>query len=139
MMRCTRLLIGVTLGVCLAAAPARAQWSQFRGPNGSGVDDAAGYPASFSASENLLWKTAIPYGQSSPVIVGPRVYVTASDGDRLMTICLDAVTGHEAWRREIRRPRRTEAYHTNDAASPTPAADANGVVVFFSDFGLVAY
>ena len=67
------------------------------------------------------------------------MYLTASDGDRLMTICLDASSGRETWRREISRPRRTEAYHANDAASPTPAADANGVVVFFADFGLAAY
>ena len=132
-------LIGVTLGLATSAAPARAQWSQFRGPNGSGVDAAAGYPTTFSPAENVVWKAALPYGQSSPVVAGSRVYLTASDGARLMTICLDAATGRERWRREIRRPRKTEAYHANDAASPTPAADDNGVVVFFSDYGLAAY
>jgi outer membrane protein assembly factor BamB len=131
--------MGVTLGVLIAGAPARAQWSQFRGPNGSGVDAAPGYPTSFSPSENVVWKAALPYGQSSPVDEVKRVYLTARDGDLQKTICIDATTGRESWRREIRRSRRTDAYKENDPASPTPAADDNGVVVFFADYGLAAY
>ena len=35
--------------------------------------------------------------------------------------------------------RRQKAFHANDPASPTAAADEDGVVVFFADFGLAAY
>lgn len=128
------------LGVLVAGADqAHAQWNQFRGPNGSGVDSATGYPVAFSPSTNVAWKAAVPFGQSSPVVAGGRIYLTASDGDRLMTICLDEVTGREVWRREIPRARAQKTYHANDPASPTAAADDDGVVVFFADFGLVAY
>ena len=75
---------------------------QVRGPNGSGVDSAKGYPVEFSPSKNVVWKKAIPYGQSSPVVTGARVYLTSSEGDRRLTICLDAKTGNELWQREIR-------------------------------------
>jgi len=81
----------------------------------------------------------VPYGQSSPVVFGARVYLTASDGDRLITICLDKRTGKELWRREVKRDRASDAYKANDPASPTPAADESGVVAFFPDFGLVSY
>jgi outer membrane protein assembly factor BamB len=130
---------GVPLLCVLAAGRADAQWSQFRGPNGSGVDAAVGYPAEFSPSKNAVWKAAVPYGQSSPVIAGGHVYVTASDSSKLLTICLDAGNGRELWRREIRRARSATIFHANDPASPTPAADDDGVVVFFADFGLAAY
>ena len=120
------------------AAGADNQWMQFRGPNGSGVDSAAGYPVEFSPSKNVVWKTAVSYGQSSPVVAGGRVYLTASDGVRLLTICLDAKTGDRLWQREIRRTPQ-QIFRANDPASPTPAADENGVVAFFADFGLVAY
>ena len=116
-----------------------AQWPQFRGPNGSGVDSGSGYPVAFSPASNVVWKATIPYGQSSPIVVGGRVYLTASDGGRLLTIALDAVTGREAWRRELTRKHDQKVYHANDPASPTPAGDADGVVVFFPDFGLAAY
>ena len=118
---------------------AGAQWSRFRGPNGSGVDSSMGYPVEFSPTKNVAWKTSVPYGQSSPVVVGNRLFGTASEGERLITFCLDARTGKELWRREVRREHRQVAFKANDAASPTPAADENGVVSFFAEFGLVSY
>ncbi len=133
----------VSLVSCLVliatAGPVDAQWTQFRGPNGSGVDSSAGYPHEFSPTKNLAWKASVPYGQSSPVVVGTRLYVTASEGDRLITICLDTRTGKEVWRREVRREREQATYKANDPASPTPAADESGVVAFFPAFGLVSY
>jgi outer membrane protein assembly factor BamB len=131
----------IWLFALLGAAPcvAHAQWPQFRGPNGSGVDSATGYPVTFSPSRNVVWKTAVPYGQSSPVIAGGHVYLTATDVDRLLTICLDRATGRELWRREIRPTTRHKIYRVNDPASPSPAADEDGVIAFFPDAGLVAY
>jgi len=133
------LAVVVAAGSLAAATPSAAQWGQFRGPNGSGVDTATGYPVAFSPTSGVVWKADVPFGQSSPVVAGSRVYLTASDGDRLVTFAFDAATGREAWRRTIARPRAQAIYKANDPASPTPAADANGVVVFFADFGLAAY
>lgn len=127
------------LVLAASAGDAAAQWSQFRGPNGSGVDAAVGYPVAFSPTSNVVWKTPMPYGQSSPVVAGRHVYLTASEGNRRLTLCLDAVTGQELWRREITPGRVQKAFHANDPASPSAAADDNGVVVFFADFGLAAY
>jgi outer membrane protein assembly factor BamB len=121
------------------AAAADFGWTQFRGPNGSGVDTGAGYPVEFSPTKNVVWKRAVPFGQSSPVVAGGRLFVTASEGDRLLTICLDAKTGRELWKRELHRTHPHKLFRANDPASPTPAADENGVVVFFPDFGLAAY
>lgn len=133
-------ILGLVVTAGLAAAhPAAAQWPQFRGPNGSGVEAGTGYPVTFSPASGVVWKAALPFGQSSPVVVGSLVYVTARDGDQLLTIALDAASGRERWRRGITPARRTEAYKANDPASPTPAADAQGVVAFFADVGLVAY
>ncbi len=127
------------LSISLSALAADTPWAQFRGPNGSGVDSAVGYPVEFSPTKNIVWKAVVPYGQSSPVVVGGRVYLTASEKDKLLTIALDAKSGSELWRREIPRKRSAEIFRANDPASPTPAADATGVVVFFPDFGLAAY
>lgn len=122
---------------CAADLP---QWTQFRGPNGSGVDTAnAAYPIAFSPSRNVVWKQAVPYGQSSPVLASGHVYLTASEPGRLLTICLDAKTGGEVWRREIKRTEFAKTYKANDPASATPVADEFGVVSFFPDFGLAAY
>src|SRR5713101_8045106 len=129
---CAFLLVG------LVVAAADNQWTQFRGPNGSGVDSSAGYPVEFSPSKNVVWKTAIPFAQSPPVLAGGRVYLTASEPDKLITICLHAKTGRELWRRALPRKNPQALFRANDPASSTPVADENGVVAFFAEFGLVA-
>lgn len=114
-------------------------WAGFRGPNGSGVAAATGLPTEFSPSRNVAWKAAVPFAKSSPVVSGGRVFLTASEGDRLLTLAFDAASGRPLWRREIQRTRRHEIYKANDPASPTPAADGQNVYAFFPDFGLIAY
>ena len=125
--------------LAITAVNANGQWNQFRGPNGSGVDSSSGYPVAFSPSSNVKWKAGVPFGQSSPIVVDQHVYLTGSEGNRLLTIALDEETGRELWRRELPRARPNKIFRANDPASPTAAADRDGVVVFFADFGLAAY
>lgn len=126
---------------CVAASGTDllAQWPQFRGPNGDGIGEGAGYPVEFSPTRNVAWKVAVPFGQSSPVVVGSTLYVTAREADQLLTLAIAADSGRELWRRVVPRERAMEMYKANDSASPTPAADGEGVVSFFAEFGLVAY
>lgn len=138
MHRATAFVLFCT-ALAIASVRVDAQWPQFRGPNGSGVDEGTGYPVEFSPTKNVAWKASVPYGQSSPIVVGNRVYVTSRDGEQLLTIALDAETGTDLWRRDVRRERAQTMYKANDPASPTPAGDDGGVIAFFADFGLVAY
>ncbi|MFC1794942.1 hypothetical protein ACFL3Q_15310, partial [Planctomycetota bacterium] len=46
-------------------------WPQFRGPGGLGIaPDNQTYPTELDMSRNLLWKTEVPRGHSSPCIWG---------------------------------------------------------------------
>src|SRR5437870_4081603 len=67
---------------CPFTSPAYAgDWTQFRGPNGSGVADETDVPVRWSADQNVLWKADLPgRGLSSPIIAGDRVFVTAATG-----------------------------------------------------------
>jgi outer membrane protein assembly factor BamB len=138
-MNCSRSFWMFSLLSLIVTSRVNGQWTRFRGPNGSGVDSAAGYPVDFSPAKNVVWKTSVPYGQSSPIVLGNRVFLTASEADRLLTICIDARTGRELWRQQIPRERAAKTFKANDPASPTPAADESGVFVFFPDLGLVSY
>jgi outer membrane protein assembly factor BamB len=117
-----------------------ADWPQFRGPNASGLCPSCGQlPTEFGPQKNVLWKTELPVGKSSPVLTGDRIFLTASEGDDLITMCLSRTTGKVLWRRSIPAARR-EAHHTlNHRAAPTAATDGKSVFVFFSDFGMAAY
>jgi outer membrane protein assembly factor BamB len=138
-MRCRSVFLLSLWCVAGSGTDLLAQWPQFRGPNGAGVGDGAGYPVEFSPSTNVAWKAAVPFGQSSPVIAGQTLYVTAREGDQLLTLAIAADSGKERWRRLVPRDRVMDMYRANDPASPTPAADADGVVSFFAESGLVAY
>jgi outer membrane protein assembly factor BamB len=125
--------------LCALTCPLWAQdWPRFRGPNGTGVNETGPLPAS-PGEANRIWKTDLPPGHSSPSVFRGRLYVTAVDGDSLLTIAVRASDGRELWRRTAPRPRREPLDKRNSAASPTPAAGPDGVFVFFPDFGLIAY
>ena len=121
------------------AVTAPDQWLQFRGPNGSGVAEAAKPPAEFGANKNLAWKTTVPFARSSPVVTANRVFLTASEGDKLITLALDRKTGKIVWQREVVRPRQMVIYKANDPASPSPVSDGKNVYAFFAELGLIAY
>ncbi len=116
-----------------------ADWTRFRGPNGSGIDDSHPLPAKLSPTENLVWKIALINGYSSPVMGKSRIFVTGFEGDKLYTICLDRASGRVNWRREAPRPRLEKVDKRNSPASPTPVIDGDSVFVFFGDYGLLAY
>ena len=114
-------------------------WLQFRGPNGTGVADGFTLPAEFGATKNLVWKTAVPFARSSPVVTADRVFLTASEGDKLITLALDRKTGKLLWRRDVVRARHMSIYKANDAASPSPVSDGKNVYAFFAELGLISY
>jgi outer membrane protein assembly factor BamB len=114
-------------------------WLRFRGPNGTGVAEGSTLPSEFGASKNLVWKTVVPFARSSPVVTADRVFLTASEGDKLITLALDRKTGKILWRRDEVRARHTTIYKANDAASPTPVSDGKNVISFFADLGLISY
>jgi outer membrane protein assembly factor BamB len=126
--------------LCLfLAGLAPAQWPQFRGPNASGVSAERGLPAEFGPEKSLAWKTPLPPGNSSPALAGPRIFLTAAEGDQLLTLCLDLRTGRERWRRAVTAARKEALHKLNHPASATPVTDGRNVYVFFGDFGLVSY
>ena len=52
-----------------------------------------------------------------------RLFVTAFEGEHLLTLGLDRETGEILWRAEAPRARVSKVDHRNNAASPTPAID----------------
>ena len=118
---------------------APAAWDRFRGPNGTGVAETGPLPSDFAAGKNQLWKVPLPPGHSSPIVVGDHIYLTAFEGDRLLTVALDRRSGQTLWRRESPRPRKEIYDKRNSPASPTPASNGKSVFVFMPDYGLLAY
>lgn len=118
---------------------AAVDWPQFRGPNGGGVSNATDLPIQFGPQQNVIWKTIVPRGHSSPVLAGDRLFLTAFEGKQLLTFCLDRRTGAIQWKRQAPRSRFTKSQGANTPATPSPVTDGQNVFVFFEDFGLISY
>jgi outer membrane protein assembly factor BamB len=86
-----------------------------------------------------LWKTALPPGHSSPIVVGDRVYLTAVRQKQLLTLALDRRSGQILWEAEAPAPSLETVHRIGTPAQSTPAADADRVVSFFGSCGLLCY
>src|SRR6266498_4583098 len=118
-------------------------WSQFRGPNGTGVSASTGLPEEFGPNKNVIWKTALPPGHSSPVLTRNRIFVTAHSKEKenykLLVICLYRQTGRLLWQREVPRSHVGRLQNVNGPASPSPVTDGSNIYVFFQEYGMVSY
>jgi len=133
-----------------------ADWSRFRGPNGTGVAD-SGAPTEFSKTNNLKWQVELPgRGFSSPIVVGDKVFVTCYSGYGMgdgqgelgdlkrHLVCVDRQSGETLWTKTIkaRLPEdefRPPGVATHGYASHTPVSDGERVYAFFGRGGVYAF
>jgi len=160
------LLTSIAAVLALAHVSATDHWPQFRGLQAGVADDDATLPDTWSETENVAWKIAIP-GQSwsSPVVWGDHVFVTSaiSSGTepspekgiadptpevgrmksaaphRWVVFDIDFKTGAIRWQRELRSgPPLINRHVRNSYASETPVTDGERVYVYFGSTGIVA-
>ena len=119
----TACLLTVSLSL-IGIVTAAENWPRFRGTGGAGISQSTGIPSQWT-TQDYRWVAELNgVGNSSPVVWGDRVFVTAADeqaGNRWL-ICLDKADGTERWRRGSQF--ETYKKHKNNSfASSTPAVD----------------
>ncbi len=115
-------------------------WPAWR-RDGSGIADDRHLPVVWSEDENVLWRTSLPgEGNSSPVVWGNRVFLTASldEGAKRLVLCLDSDTGKIRWQTELLPNAPSTFYQKTGFAAPTPTTDGERVYAFFDTPGLIA-
>ncbi|MFO1020133.1 MAG: PQQ-binding-like beta-propeller repeat protein [Planctomycetales bacterium] len=134
-----RLLSTVTLLLLTAALIPNAgagEWRQFRGNDSTGVSTERNLPAKFEPGKSEAWKVDLPgKGLSGPIIVGGKVFLTASSGyrdDRLHLLCFDEATGAKEWERQVYATGRTICHNSMCMATPQPVSDGQRVFATFS-------
>lgn len=116
-------------------------WMRFRGPNGQGISSETGLPLTWSAQENIAWKTPIPgKGWSSPIVYKKHVFLTTAteDGVSCRVICIDRRDGTIMWNREVHRQKPGPMRRQNSYATPTPVTDGERVYAVFYDGTIAA-
>ena len=147
LMKSILLLLAAALST-FQAQTARGDWPEFRGPYGDGHASApgesksAGLPLRWSETNNVKWKTPIPYkGWSTPVITGEQIWLTTAtdEGHDFFAIGLDAETGKIRFNEKIFHSDNPEPLGNgasmNCYATPSPLIEPGCVYVHFGSFG----
>src|SRR5438445_251439 len=109
--------------VLLGAAGVRADdWPQWRGPNRDNIVKGFNEPKTWPKTLTQKWKVTVGVGESSPLLVGDKLFVFARQGGDEVILCLDAVSGKEIWKDDYTAP------PVKGAASPHPGTRATPVV-----------
>lgn len=110
-------------------------WLSFRGDSGNGIINHNLSPDIGTKSKSA-WKAELPgRGLSSPIVVGGRVYLTASSGPKqetLHVIAYNGNTGKKDWEKTFKATGRTVCHEKTCVAAPTMVSDGKVVVAQFS-------
>ncbi|MGD1084953.1 MAG: PQQ-binding-like beta-propeller repeat protein, partial [Verrucomicrobiota bacterium] len=139
MKNCTLLQAAVVGGLLVTGAGVllAQDWPQWRGANEDGK--AAGFkaPATWPSQLTQKWKQTVGLGDTTPALVGDRLYVLSRVDAEENVICLNAADGKEIWRQKYAAPQvsgPSAGAHAGPRSSP---AVADGKVVTFGVTGIL--
>jgi outer membrane protein assembly factor BamB len=137
-----RLLRGQEDRVAMIGAEGEAAryWPRWRGPSGQGLATGT-YVDAWSATQNVLWRTALPgQGNSSPIVWRDRIVLTTSyeGGRRLSVLAFSRTNGSLLWETFVPQVRSDSAHDKNGHASATPVTDGERIYASFGSSGVVA-
>lgn len=139
----------VLLAVALAAGASSValtaygeNWPAWRGPQGTGVSEAATAPTKWSKSENVRWKIALPgEGNATPIVWGEKVIVpsVSAMNTRRGLYCYHRDDGRLLWKQEVEYTKSEPTHGTNPFCSASPVTDGERVIMWHGSAGLFAY
>ena len=165
---CRYGIVAILLGAAMLLTPLAGgeepskSWSQWRGPLGTGVAPDANPPVTWSETDHIRFKIAIPgKGHSTPIVHGDSIFLTAAIpyGDALeprfsgrpgahdnlpvthqhkfVALAVNRKDGSIRWQNTLHQALPLEGGHnTASLASASPVTDGERVYVTFGSHGL---
>ncbi len=133
--------------ISIGYAQDQQNWPHWRGPNHNGISEATNLPVSWSSTENILWKTKLPWwGAATPIIWGDKIFVitpsTANSeaegddneraahdpgGSDLLLLAISKANGKIIWQQTL--DNKNQLHRKSNDASPSPVTDGKHVWV----------
>lgn len=92
-------------------------------------------PTAWSSDHGIAWQhELVGYGQSAPVMLNNKVFVTSVEGpmcEKLVVQCLDLSSGESLWQYVRATSQGHASNYMNARAAPTPLVDQDAVYAFF--------
>jgi outer membrane protein assembly factor BamB len=127
-------VMGMSGGVFVVAA----DWPQWRGPNRDGKVTDFKVPQTWPKELKQQWMQSVGGGDSTPALVGDRLYVFARQGTDEVTQCLDATNGKPIWEDKYSTITVTGPAGGEHAGPRSSPAVADGKVVTFGVGGVLS-
>ena len=123
-------ILGVVMSAVLAmAGSARAEnWPQWRGPSANGISNETNLPVTWSTTENIAWKLALPtWSGSTPIIWGDRIFLNVAENGSLFLWAVDRNKGEPIWKRHLSDGDNKQ--RKQNMSTPSPVTDGTHVWV----------
>jgi len=138
-MRSFRIVCAVSVAVLLAGSfLSAADWPQWRGPTRDGKLAGFTPPAAWPKEFTQKWKVTIGVGDSTPALVGDKVFAFGRIGEDEVVTCLNTADGKSIWQDKHAAgfaPTGPSARHPGPRSSP---AVADGKIVTLGVGGITS-
>ena len=142
MRQLTRCFWSLVITVTFSTSTIAENWPGWRGPRGDGTCTEKGLPTTWSTTENVAWKIALPErGNSTPVVWGDRVFVTQAieKENRRTLMCFDRKEGKLLWQKGTEWKEKELTHGTNPYCASSAVTDGERVVAWFGSAGIFCY
>jgi outer membrane protein assembly factor BamB len=103
-------------------------WPAWRGPAANGVSRETNLPVTWSKTENIAWRLALPeWSGSTAIIWGERIFLNVAQGTELYLWCVDRTKGEPLWKKHLSGNNHRE--RKQNMSSPSPVTDGANVWV----------
>jgi outer membrane protein assembly factor BamB len=139
-MKATNLIRTALVGGLLVSSAGGIQaqdWPQWRGANRDAKAEGFKAPKTWPAQLTQKWKDTVGVGDTTPALVGDKLFVFSRVDNEENVICLNAADGKEIWRKKYETPQvggPAAREHSGPRSSP---AVADGKVVTFGATGIL--
>jgi outer membrane protein assembly factor BamB len=140
-MRNAALLIALTIAATAGRVSSvnAENWPSWRGPWNNGISTETNLPTSWSAKENVAWRTELPGpAGATPVVWDDSIFVTSVSGNDLILQCIGA-DGKQKWRQTVSQGNRNARGDEGNSAAPSPSTDGKHVWVMFGNGTLACF
>ena len=94
----SRVVMTVCVILMSAGCVFAQDWPQWRGANRDGKVAGFATPQQWPKELSQKWKVTVGSGNSTPALVGDKLYVFTRQGGEEVTLCLNAANGKEIWK-----------------------------------------
>ncbi len=115
-------------------------WPQWRGARLDGISGETNLPTTWSKTDNVAWRLALPGpAGSSPVVWGDKIFLTSAEADNSLVLMAVRTDGKPLWKHVMANQNETVRGDEGNSASPSPATDGKHVWAMMSTGDLACF